>query len=107
MFAVTLSVPIVSAAEFVGAAATDVLVASLEDEVMPALLRFPAPAALTTGEGRRGALSQGAAARTSTAARSQRSLVGAVSLIGTEVPAAAVVAVWRWVQKVSPLGLRN
>src|SRR5262249_13040476 len=47
------------------------------------------------------------AGRTSTAARSQRSAVGAVSLTVTVVPAVGVGAVWRWVQKVSPLGLRN
>jgi hypothetical protein len=49
----------------------------------------------------------GPAGRISIEARSQRSFVGAVSLIGTLVPDAGVVAVWRWVQKVSPLGARN
>jgi DNA-binding FadR family transcriptional regulator len=52
MYAVTLSVPVIAAGDFIGVAAADVLVASLERKVMPALLRFPAPAALTTGEGR-------------------------------------------------------
>lgn len=52
MYAITLSVPVIAAGEFIGVAAADVLVASLERKVMPALLRFPAPAALTTGEGR-------------------------------------------------------
>jgi hypothetical protein len=33
--------------------------------------------------------------------------VEAVSLIATEVPAVAVVAVWRWLQKVSSFEARN
>ncbi len=51
-YAFTLSVPVIAAGEFVGVAATDVLVASLETQVMPALLRLDSPAALTTAEGR-------------------------------------------------------
>ena len=47
------------------------------------------------------------AGRTSISARFQRSAVGAVSLIVTVVPAVEVGEFCRWVQKVSPLGLRN
>ncbi len=52
MYAVTLSVPVVADGAFVGVAAADVLVASLEREVMPALLGLDSPAALTTAAGR-------------------------------------------------------
>ncbi|MFT3865463.1 MAG: GntR family transcriptional regulator [Solirubrobacterales bacterium] len=52
MYAITLSVPVVCDGAFVGVAAADVLVASLEREVMPALLRVGSPMALTTAEGR-------------------------------------------------------
>jgi len=52
MYAITLSVPVVCDERFVGVAAADVLVASLEREVTPALLGSEAPTALTTAEGR-------------------------------------------------------
>src|SRR4051812_9037911 len=42
----------------------------------------------------------------STAARSQRSAVGAVSLMVTVLPVLGVVAVWRCSQYVSPTGAR-
>ena len=46
------------------------------------------------------------AGTTSTAAKFQRSVVGAVSLSVTLVPAAGVAAFCRWTQKVSPAGAR-
>jgi DNA-binding FadR family transcriptional regulator len=52
MYAVTLSVPVIADGAFLGVAAADVLVGSLEREVMPALLGLGSPAALTTAEGR-------------------------------------------------------
>ena len=46
------------------------------------------------------------AGTTSAAAKFQRSVVGAVSLSVTLVPAVGVIAVCRWTQNVSPAGAR-
>jgi DNA-binding FadR family transcriptional regulator len=51
-YAVTMAVPVVAADAFLGIAAADVLVASLERRLAPALAALGGPAALTNAEGR-------------------------------------------------------
>ena len=51
-YAVTLSVPVRAGERFLGVAAADVLVASLEQRLVPALAALARPAALTNAEGR-------------------------------------------------------
>ncbi|HEU5331171.1 MAG TPA: cache domain-containing protein [Actinocrinis sp.] len=51
-YAVTLSTPVVRGADFLGVAAADVLVSSLEGRVLPALLAVGRPVALTNSHGR-------------------------------------------------------
>src|SRR5262249_11294294 len=50
-YAITLSVPVHSSERFFGVAAADVLVASLETRVVPALAGLGRPAALTSAAG--------------------------------------------------------
>ena len=51
-YTITLSVPVRLAGRFLGVAAADVLVSSLERQVLPALLAAGRPSALTSADGR-------------------------------------------------------
>ncbi|HMD91471.1 MAG TPA: hypothetical protein VKG80_02410 [Trebonia sp.] len=51
-YTITLSVPVRPDGRFLGVAAADVLVPSLEGQVMPGLLRSTGPVALTSPDGR-------------------------------------------------------
>ena len=51
-YTVTLSVPVRVAGRFLGVAAADVVVPSLEGQVMPGLLASATPVALTSPDGR-------------------------------------------------------
>jgi hypothetical protein len=51
-YTITLSVPVRAAGRFLGVAAADVLVSSLERQVLPALLAGGRPSALTSADGR-------------------------------------------------------